>query len=249
MARETTASLRLEQDFTFNNNTRFRVRSRYYPGNYDDRNSFGNGTYYEDSNARLELRYSSDSARRFYYSLSSEYRTEPFGGKSLNGGTFVIWRTSDRMTMFASLFYNNRDSWLLSQGNRRFTAFAAETWSPRFGTDLFITSKQHLRMDLEWRAIKAYENAFYSLPWDDTRLTQVDDPSPDTVDDFAISRLNMQIRYRWELAPMSDLFVVYSKNADLPGAIGYGFAEQFSRTFDHPFSEGFVVKLRHHLGT
>ncbi len=243
------ASLQLEQDFTFNNNTRLRVRSRYYPGNYDDRNSFGNGTYYEDSNGRLELRYSSDSSRRFYYSLSTEYRTEPFGGASVNGGTFVIWRTSDRMTMHGSLFYNNRDSWLLSQGDRRFTAFAAETWSPRIGTDLFITSKQHLRMDLEWRAIKAHENAFYSLPLDDTRLARVDDPNPHSVDDFAISRLNMQIRYRWELAPMSDLFVVYSKNADLPGAIGYGFTEQFSRTFDHPFSEGFVVKLRHHLGT
>ena len=243
------ASLRLEQDFTFNNNTRFRVRTRYFPGNYDDRNSFGNGTYYEDSNARLEMRYSSDSSRRFYYSLSSEYRTEPFGGASVNGGTFMIWRTSDRMTMHASVFYNNRDSWLLSQGDRRFTAFAAETWSPRFGTDLFLTSKQHLRMDFEWRAIRARENTFFQLPLDDTRLTQVDDPNPDSVDDFAISRLNMQIRYRWELAPMSDLFVVYSKNADLPGAIGYGFTEQLSRTFDHPFSEGFVVKLRHHLGT
>lgn len=243
------AALQLEQDFTFNNNTRFRVRTRYYPGFYDDRNSFGNGTFFEDSTARLELRFSSDSARRFYYSLSSEYRTESFGGASLNGGTFVIWRPSDRMTMHASLFYNNRDNWLLSQGDRRFTAFRSESWSPRFGTDLFITAKQHLRMDLEWRAIKARENTFYLLPLDDTRLTQVDDPAPDSLDDFAISRLNMQIRYRWELAPMSDLFLVYSKNANLPGAIGYGFADQFSRTFDHPFSEGLVVKLRHHLGT
>ena len=243
------ASLQLEQDFTFNNNTRFRIRTRHYPGNYDDRNSFGNGTFYEDARSRLEFRYSSDSARRFYYSLSSEYRTEPFGGANTQGGTFLIWRASDRMTMHASIFYSNRDNWLLSQGERRFTAFSSESWSPRFGTDLFITAKQHLRMDLEWRAIKAHENTFYQLPLDDTRLIQVDDPAPDSVDDFAISRLNMQIRYRWELAPMSDLFVVYSKNSELPGAIGYRFAEQFSRTFDHPFSEGLVVKLRHHLGS
>ena len=243
------ASLRLEQDFTFNNNTRFRVRARHNPGSYDDRNSFGNGTFYEDARSGLGVRYSSDSARRFYYSLSSDYRTEPFGGANTQGGTFVIWRASDRMTMHASLFYSNRDNWVLSQGGRRFTAFTSESWSPRFGTDLFITAKQHLRMDLEWRAIKAHENAFYQLPTDDTRLMQVDDPAPESVDDFAISRLNMQIRYRWELAPMSDLFVVYSKNSELPGAIGYGFTEQFSRTFDHPFSEGLVVKLRHHLGS
>lgn len=243
------AYLRLEQDFTFNNNTRFRVQARHFPGTYDDRNSFGNGTFYEDARSGLEFRYSSDSARRFYYSLSSEYRTESFGGANVQAGTFLIWRASDRMTMFTSLFYTNRDSWMLSQGERRFTAFASENWSPRFGTDLFLTAKQHLRMDLEWRAIKARENEFYQLPIDDTRLTAVDDPSLDSVDDFAISRLNMQIRYRWELAPMSDLFVVYSKNSELPGAIGYGFSEQLSRTFDHPFSEGLVVKLRHHLGS
>ena len=243
------AALSLEQDFTFNNNTRFRVRTRYYPGRYDDRNSFGNGTYFEDSTSRFDVRYSSDSSRRFYYNLFSEYRTESLGGARLSGGTFLIWRPSDRMTMHASIAYNDRDSWLLSQGDRRFTAFTAEIWSPRLGTDLFITAKQHLRFDLEWQAIKAHENTFYHLPEDDTRLTKVDDPAPDGVDDFAISRLNMQIRYRWELAPMSDLFVVYSKNASLPDALGYGFAEQFSRTFDHPFSEGLVVKLRHHLGT
>ena len=243
------ASIRFEQDFTFNNNTRFRVRARHNPGSYDDRNSFGNGTFFEDPRSGLELRYSSNSARRFYYSLSSEYRTESLGGANVQSGSFLIWRPSDRMTMHASIFYSNRDRWLLFRGDRQFTAFASESWSPRFGTDLFITAKQHLRMDLEWRAIKAHENAFYQLPVDDTRLVEVDDPSPNTLDDFAISRLNMQIRYRWELAPMSDLFIVYSKNSELPGAIQYGFAEQFSRTFDHPFSEGLVVKLRHHLGT
>ncbi|MCY3858485.1 MAG: DUF5916 domain-containing protein [Gammaproteobacteria bacterium] len=243
------ASMRFEQDFTFKNNTRFRVRARHNPGSYDDRNSFGNGTFYEGSRTGLEMRYSSNSARRFYYSLSSEYRTEALGGANVQSGSFLIWRPSDRMTMHASIFYSNRDSWLLFRGDRRFTAFASESWAPRFGTDLFITAKQHLRMDLEWRAIKAHENTFYQLPVDDTRLVEVADPSPATLDDFAISRLNMQIRYRWELAPMSDLFIVYSKNSELPGAIQYGFAEQFSRTFDHPFSEGLVVKLRHHLGT
>ena len=243
------ASMRFEQDFTFNNNTRFRVRARHNPGGYDDRNSFGNGTFYEGSRSGLEMRYSSNSARRFYFSLSSEYRTEALGGANVQSGSFLIWRPSDRMTMHASIFYSNRDSWLLFRGDRRFTAFASESWAPRFGTDLFITAKQHLRMDLEWRAIKAHENAFYQLPVDDTRLVEVADPSPTTFDDFAISRLNMQIRYRWELAPMSDLFIVYSRNSELPGAIQYGFGEQFSRTFDHPFSEGLVVKLRHHLGT
>ena len=243
------SSLRLWQDFTFNDNTQLRLRARYRPGMYDDRNSFGNGTFFEPSTSRLEVRYSSDSSRRFYYSFSSQYGTESFSGSNVAGGTFLIWRPSDRMTMHTSIFYMNRDSWVLFRGDRQFTSYISESWSPRFGVDLFVTSKQHLRMDLEWSAIKAHEDAFYRLPDDDTRLTSIDDPNSEFADDFAISRMNMQVRYRWELAPMSDLFVVYSKRAALPDALRYGFADQFTETFGHPTSEGLVVKLRHHLGT
>ncbi len=243
------SSLRLSQEFTFNNNTRFRVRARYRQGTYDDRNSFGDGTFYRAATSQFEVRYSSDSSQRFYYNVSTQYATESLEGGNVAAGTFLIWRPSNRMTMHTSLFYNNRDSWLLYQGDRRFTSFGTESWSPRLGMDLFMTAKQHLRFDLEWHAIKALGHAFYTLPTDDTRLAQTDSPHNGMANDFAISRLNMQIRYRWELAPMSDLFVVYSKRASLPNALAYGFSDQFAQTLSHPLSEGVVFKLRHHLGT
>ncbi|MYD42278.1 MAG: hypothetical protein F4W90_00130 [Gammaproteobacteria bacterium] len=243
------SSLQLTQEFTFNNNTRFRVRARYRPDQYDDRNSFGNGTYLEESRQQLDFRYSSDSARRFYYSASGGYGSESLGGASKSAGTFLIYRASHRFTMFSSIFYFHQDSWLLNRGGRNFTTFASESWSPRFGMDLFVTSKQHVRMDLEWSAIKALESEFYELPENDTKLMITSDPTADRADDFTLSRLNLQLRYRWEIAPMSDLFVVYSKRASLPNALGYAFTDLFSETLDHPISEGVVVKLRHHLGT
>lgn len=239
----------LSQKMTFNNNTQFRIRARLHGGKYDDRNSFGNGTYFEDGTRELEFRYSSDSARRFYYNAWGRFETESLAGKRASGGTFLIFRASHRLTMHTSISYSQRDSWLLNRGGRNFTAYESESWSPRFGMDLFVNAKQHLRMDFEWRAIKAFEDAFYRLPENDTVLVSSQDPTVDKTDDFAFSRMNVQLRYRWELAPMSDLFVVYAKRASHPAPLGYAFADLFSDTLDEPISEGFVVKLRHHLGT
>lgn len=243
------ASISVSQDFTFNNNTRFRMRARHRPEKYDDQNSFGNGSFLEGSESMVEFRYSSDSSRRFYFNVSTGRGTEELEGTNTFGSTFLLWRTSDRLTVHSSISYSQNDSWLLYRGDRRFTAFTSEGWSPRLGVDYFMTSKQHLRFDMQWRAIKAHERSFYRLPEDETELHQVADPNLNGVDDFAISRMNLQLRYRWELAPMSDLFVVYSKRAALPDAVVYGFAEQLTNTFVHPTAEGLVVKYRHHLGS
>ena len=36
-------------------------------------------------------------------------------------------------------------------------------------------------------------------------------PTPADVSDFSLSNLGFQVRYRYELAPLSDLYVVYSR--------------------------------------
>ena len=243
------SGLSISQEFTTFGNYRFRVSAGYDPETYDDRNSFGNGTFVEGSEMDLGFRFSSDSSRRFYYSLSSRFDTESTSGNKVSNDAFLVWRPSDRLTMFSTVSYTNRDNWLLYQKGTRFTGFASESWSPRLGVDFFLSAKQYLRFDLEWRGIKARENTHHELPDNSPHLVETSDPDVEDKDDFAISRLNVQLRYRWELAPMSDLYFVYSKQASLPNAIDFGFADQFSRTFDHPTSEGLVLKLRHHLGT
>jgi hypothetical protein len=68
--------------------------------------------------------------------------------------------------------------------------------------------------------------------------------------DLAISRLNVQLRYRWEIAPLSELFVVYTQNASLPSSTDrLGFSSMFSETLDNPLAEQLVVKLRYRFGS
>ena len=103
---------------------------------------------------------------------------------------------------------------------------------------------------MQWVAIRAKENRRYELLVPGAPLTVVTDPVGDETSDFSISRLSVQLRYRWEIAPLSDLFVVYTQNASLPSSThGLGFASMFSETFDNPLAEQLVVKLRYRFGS
>ena len=70
-------------------------------------------------------------------------------------------------------------------------------------------------------------------------------------DDFAISRMNLQVRYRWEIAPLSDLFLVYTNNAGMPYSetTGKDFGQLFTETFEQTTGENVVLKFRYRFGS
>jgi hypothetical protein len=60
--------------------------------------------------------------------------------------------------------------------------------------------------------------------------------------------MSFQARYRWELAPLSDLFVVYTRGSNVPSNIARGFGDQFSEAWKQALVDTLVVKLRYRLG-
>ena len=127
------------------------------------------------------------------------------------------------------------------------TAFGADDFQPRLAMDVFLSAKQQLRLSLQWAAIRAYEQRFYLIPVGGGTLVQVDKPDGPT-DDFALSRLTAQLRYRWEIAPLSDLFIVYTRGSNLPGRVDDGFGDLFQDALDEPVIDYFVIKLRYRFG-
>ena len=61
-----------------------------------------------------------------------------------------------------------------------------------------------------------------------------------------ISDVTLQIRYRWQIAPLSDLFIVYNRGGGLPGgSVDSSFGSLFGDTFSEPQGEALIVKLRY----
>ena len=65
---------------------------------------------------------------------------------------------------------------------------------------------------------------------------------------FSVSQLSLQLRYRWEIAPLSDLFLVYTRLVDSTGPIK-PFKNIFTDSYQQPFENLFVVKLRYRFGS
>jgi hypothetical protein len=224
-------------------------RFNYLAPAYDDLNSEGNGIYRIQRKLSGGLDYSWKATGKFSWGLGAFYNQEDLGGENVTFGLGIRWNPNDQLTFNLHLNYRSRHEWLLHQSGRDFTTFDAEHWQPRLTLDYFLTAKQQIRASLQWVAIRAYEQEFFLVPLTPGDLIQTPKP-PGPPDSFGLSQLSFQVRYRWEIAPLSDLFLVYTRVSDR--AIGLGtnsFPDLFDDGWQNPLADIFVVKVRYRFGS
>ena len=243
----TKSSIGLWSNLDLRNQDQLRMGLVYFGERVDDRNSRGNGSYLVDRRHAVSLDYYTDSAQRFSLRFGIGHNGEDLGGERIRGKLGMIWRPRDQINVSAFAEYRKRTGWLLWQEDRNLTTFDSYEWRPRINLDYFLTAKQQLRFSAQWVGIKASERDFYLVPERVTRPQQVD--KPDAIDDdFAIANVNLQLRYRWEIAPLSELSVVYTLNGAQTASQG-SFEDLLTQAYDEPVGEQLIVKLRYRLGT
>lgn len=234
-------------EFTLNNLHALELKLRYFPERYDDRNSFGNGTYKINDRPSFEIGYNTNEAKAFSGWAFSKWEGDGVDGQRLESGLGVAWRPVDRLSLQVGTTYQVRDGWLLHSEDRYMTAFDAEEWQPELAMDFFLSARQELRLKLQWVGIKAFEDKFYEIPETPGDLEEIDKPDEES-DDFSISSLNFQVRYRWQIAPLSDVFLVYTKGG-YDETTDVGFSRLFQNAWEDPVGEQLVLKLRYRVGT
>ena len=161
----------------------------------------------------------------------------------------MAWRPNDRFSADLQLSYTDQESLLIHRGNGNYTSYESHQWAPRLELNYFITAKQQIRFSGQWTALKASENRFWQV--NPNRLEHLRSvPNPDNEpDDFVISRLTFQARYRWEIAPLSDLFIVYTRGSNLPSNSFFTFQDLFEQSWNDRIVDSFAIKLRYRFGT
>ena len=233
--------------FTFSDNSQLRLMLNYFPNRWDDLNSRGNGAFRVTDRFFAQAQYGTDSAKPFALSVALGIDGEDFGGTTPLFDTGFTYTPFHRFTVDFDLRYKDRDGWLVYLGDREFTTYRAADVQPRVAIDLFLTARQQLRMTTQWAGIRAEQQEFFTIPEGGGKLVARDAPVDN--EDFAISRLTAQLRYRWEIGPLSDLFVVYTRGANLPDPDYEGFEDLFIDAFREPVVDVFVVKLRYRFGS
>jgi hypothetical protein len=247
--RKTGGGLFAGRQWHFDNNSQTQVNLSYTPEYWDDRNSRGNGDYVRPATKAVSLGWNTDWAKPWTVSLRAGLSQEHEDGYNRSYRGEVIFRPNDRYSLRLRASYSERDAWLVYSGDRNFTSYSSTEWRPRLILDTFFTAKQQLRIQMEWVGIKALDSQYWQIPVGGGDLNEVARPETDTSDGFAISNITLQARYRWEIAPLSDLFVVYTRGGGLPEAqTNDSFSSLFSDTFKDPQSEFLVVKLRYRFG-
>lgn len=229
------------------------ARLGYFPEQYDDLNSFGNGTYKVEGRGSLNLSWESDNTQEWSYGFNSSVEQEMLDGEKLGVGANLTWRPSDQFSVKLKVNYFDRSGWLLHQGDDLFATFEAEQWMPEFSVEYFISARQQLRLSFQYIGIKAREKDFYRIPDQPDDLIPIAKPSGSGARssyDFSVSQYNLQVRYRWEIAPLSDIFLVYTRQADLRTALDEAsFNDLFNNAWQDPLADILVFKIRYRFGS
>ena len=102
----------------------------------------------------------------------------------------------------------------------------------------FVGDRQELRVKMQAIGLDAkLKQAWRTLP--DGAVVAV----ADHIDDFSLRNLGFQVRYRHELAPLSDLYVVYSRGGYMLDEYSQGAGNQLRDAFSLRDSEMLLVKL------
>ena len=219
----------------------------YLPSRWDDRNSRGNGTYKIMDRYKWGVSFQSDKSRKLSHEISASFEEEQIGGNSKGLEYEINWQPIPNFSAELSLEHKKRIGWLLHEAERNLTTFNAETWEPKLEFVYVPSPKQQFRASAQWVGIKAFEHKRWIAPIIAGGLIEITNTNEEKRD-FSISKLIFQARYRWEIAPLSDLFVVYTRGSDLPSQPKSHFRDLLTDTWSNRKTDSLIVKLRYRLG-
>ena len=221
-------SFDLVSDLRNGGNDFFEVAA-FTPGR-DDLVTRGNGVV--DVPAKFYLYYERFTPRKDRWSLYWHARYAAEGLDGPDHGAFEIdfnptYFVNDNLSFYTELFAQHNPDWLLWQGGNLLGSFRSNMLQLNGGMQWIISSKQELRIKLETIALDAHARQGWRVAPDGTPV-----PSNDAVEDFSLRNLGFQVRYRYELAPLSNLYIAYVRGGfdsqpfaqDVGGLLGDSFS-------------------------
>jgi hypothetical protein len=145
---------------------------------------------------------------------------------------------SDALSIYAGPYYEHTPDWLVWQHDNLIGRFDERTLQLNAGFDWQIGSRQQLRLKLQAIGLNARVYGAYRVSANGRAIA-----SNDPVDDFSVRNLGLQIRYRYELAPLSYLYVVYGRGGYALDGYGGNSSDLFGRSFSLRDEEQLLVKL------
>ncbi len=235
--------------YTFMDNSNLFLGLRYFNPRIEDRLGRGTGDFRIPERWSANAGWSSNPSAKLSYGFNYNGGQGDLGKRELGFSGNFSYRPIDNFSLGMDLSYSDQEALLVYRGAGTYTSFEAEQWSPRVDMDYFITAKQQLRFSMQWTGLKAFEDKFWRVvPNEREFLNEMFKPTL-TSHNFSISRMTFQARYRWEIAPLSDLFIVYTRGSNLPANTFDEYPELAIQAWTDRIVDTLVVKIRYRFGS
>ncbi|KWS02396.1 hypothetical protein AZ78_5063 [Lysobacter capsici AZ78] len=175
----------------------------------------------------LEMQYDADGLSGWNRGLRSVY-LEP------------SYHINDRLSLFSGMRVEHHPDWTLWRREVGLLGtYRSNQLMLNAGAAWLINDRQELRVRLEAIGLEAQARKAWRVTPDGEPVA-VNNP----LADFALRNLGFQIRYRYELAPLSYLYVAYVRGGSLlEDGNGFDTRRQFRDAFELRDSEQLLVKL------
>lgn len=150
------------------------------------------------------------------------------------------WYAGDNLSTSLRMSWIDSDDWLIWRGGNRLAGYSRRQGSLFWNFNWFPADRHELRLRAQYIGLQAKASESFVAVGGQLQPTALADSN------FSLGNLALQLRYRYEIAPMSELFVVYSRGgqAELDDA-GLGFGGLFGETRVGLIADQLLVKLRY----
>ncbi len=207
----------------------------------DDLLTRGHGSVRKPASFGADYQYQRPRKGNWAHEVEAELFSGGLAGNSDIGYSLrydATYFISDAFSVIAGFYGEQRPDWLVWQRENLIGSFEGRELDLNAGVDWSIDNRQELRVKLQAIAL----DAALRQGWRVDALghaVATDEP----VDDFSVRNLGFQIRYRYEVAPLSYLYVVYGRGGYRQDAFSDEPGHLLRDTFALRDDEQFFVKF------
>ena len=216
---------------------------RYLTSGVDDLISRGNGPVQLDE--RASAYFDATSPRFGDWQLAFGGYLYQQGVQDYSGRLQLTtsWYATQKLTVRIDLLPYYFDDWLLWEGSNLFGSYRGKRLDYDLRVDWIPAPRHELRVKWQWIGIDAEARAAYRTDADGDLFVV-----PERLPPFTVNNLGLQVRYRYEIGPMSELFLVYARGGfDLLRDDERSVGDLFGDMSDVRDADQFLIKLRYRL--
>jgi len=159
----------------------------------------------------IRVTYATDRSKSLVHEYSLRYFQEDLGGDGYHVNAKYIWSPESDFYITSDIFYQFSNDRIIHDEDNRFNGYQSETIDIGVNGTWIISDKQELRLGVQWLAVSNKGESSYRTNADHELVVTNEDPLSTS---FSFTDFIFQLRYKYEFAPLSELYIVYGQAGD-----------------------------------